>query len=78
MMLVKKALYRLNKSSGAAFRSHLVATTLDAMGFKLNSYADPDVWMQPAVKPDGFEYYEYYILCYVDDVLCIHHMTQQN
>jgi hypothetical protein len=69
MMLVKKALYGL-KSSGAAFRSHL-ATTLDAMGFK-PSYADPDVWMRPAVKPDGFEYYEY-ILCYVDDVLCISH-----
>ncbi len=28
--------------------------------------------MRPAVKPDGFEYYEY-ILCYVDDVLCMSH-----
>ncbi len=66
-MLIKKALYGL-KSSGAAFRAHL-AETLDAMGYK-PSYADPDVWMRPAVKPNGFEYYEY-ILCYVDDVLCI-------
>jgi hypothetical protein len=66
-MIIKKALYGL-KSSGAAFRAHL-AEPLDAMGYK-PSYADPDVWLQPAVKPDGFKYYEY-ILCYVDDVLSI-------
>ena len=66
-MLIKKALYGL-KSSGAAFRAFL-AETLDAMGYK-PSYADPDVWLRPAVKSDGFEYYEL-ILCYVDDVLCI-------
>ena len=68
-MIVRKALYGL-KSSGAAFRAHL-AETLDAMGYK-PSYADPDVWLRPAVKPDGSEYYEY-ILCYVDDVLSISH-----
>jgi hypothetical protein len=66
-MLVQKALYGL-KSSGAAFRAFL-AETLDAMGYR-PSFADPDVWIWPAVKPDGSEYYEY-ILCYVDDVLCI-------
>ena len=32
--------------------------------------ADPDVWIKPAVKPDGSEYYEI-VLCYVDDVLSI-------
>jgi hypothetical protein len=66
-MIIKKALYGLN-SSGAAFRAHL-AEALDAMDYK-PSYADPDVWLRPAVKPDGFKYYEY-ILCYVDDVLSI-------
>jgi hypothetical protein len=66
-MIIKKALYGL-KSSDAAFRAHL-AETLDAMGYK-PSYADPDVWLRPAVKPDGFKYYEY-ILCYVDDGLSI-------
>ena len=66
-MITKKALHGL-KSSGAAFRAHL-AETLDAMGYK-PSYADPDVWLRAAVKADGFQYYEY-ILCYVDDVLCI-------
>jgi hypothetical protein len=34
--------------------------------------ADPDVWIQPATKPDGFKYYEM-LLVYVDDVLCISH-----
>jgi hypothetical protein len=32
--------------------------------------ADPDVWLRPAVKVDGFEYYEM-VLCYVDDILSI-------
>jgi hypothetical protein len=51
-MIIKKALYGLN-SSGATFRAHL-AETLDAMGYK-PSYTDPDVWLRPAVKPDGFK-----------------------
>ncbi len=55
-MIVRKALYGL-KSSGAAFRAHL-ADTLNAMDYR-PSYADPDVWLRPAVKPDGTEYYEY-------------------
>jgi hypothetical protein len=66
-MLVIKALYGL-RSSGAAFRA-LLAETLVKLGYK-PSYADPDVWMRPAVRPNGTEYYEY-VLCYVDDVLCI-------
>ena len=40
---------------------------MDGMGFK-SSHADPDVWLRPAVKPDGEKYYEY-ILVYVDDIL---------
>ena len=67
ILIVVKALYGL-KSSGAAFRS-LLAETLRDLGY-IPSKADPDVWMRPAVKPDGFEYYEY-VLCYVDDVLAI-------
>jgi hypothetical protein len=68
-MLVVRALYGL-KSSGAAFRSFL-AETLHDMGFS-PSVADPDVWLRPAIKENGFKYWEY-ILCYVDDVLCISH-----
>jgi hypothetical protein len=32
--------------------------------------ADPDVWMQPAKKSDGSEYYEY-VLLYTDGVLTV-------
>ncbi len=41
------------------------------------SMADPDVWMQPATKPDGFKCYEY-ILCYADDVLILSHNPQHS
>ena len=34
------------------------------------------MWLQPAVKPDGQEYYKY-ILCYVDDILAISHKATQ-
>ena len=64
-MMVKKAFYGL-KISGAAFRAFL-ADTLDAMGYWM-SYADPDLWLQPAVNLGGFKYYEY-ILFYVDDTI---------
>ena len=67
IMIVVRALYGL-KSSGAAFRA-LLAETLHDLGY-VPSKADPDVWMRPAVKSNGFTYYEY-VLCYVDDVLCI-------
>ena len=68
-MVVVRALYGL-KSSGAAFRSFL-AETLHDLNY-IPSYADPDVWMRPAIKPDGFQYWEY-VMCYVDDILCISH-----
>jgi hypothetical protein len=42
---------------------------LDDMGFK-SSVADPDVWLRPASRPDGEEYYEY-IFMHVDDILAV-------
>ena len=68
-MILVRALYGL-KSSGASFRV-LLAETLYDIGYT-PSKADPDVWLWPEVKPDGFEYYEM-ILCYVDGVLSISH-----
>ena len=68
-MIIRKALYGL-KSSGAAFRAHL-AETLHDISFKPTK-ADRDVWIHPAVKPDGTEYYKY-IMCYVDDILSVSH-----
>ena len=54
--------------AGAAFRDFLVET-MDSIGYQ-PSYAGPDLWSYPAVKPDGFECYEY-IVCYRDSVLYI-------
>ena len=53
-MLMRKVLYGL-KSSGAAFRDFL-SETLDAMGYR-PIYANPDLWLRPAVRLDGFKYY---------------------
>ena len=69
LMIVVRALCGL-KYIGSAFRA-LLAETLYDIGYT-PSKADPDVWLQPAAKPDVFEYYEM-ILCYVDDVLSILH-----
>jgi hypothetical protein len=68
-MIIRRALYGL-KSSGAAWRA-LFASTLTDIGFK-STLADPDVWIRPQVKPDGFEYYEM-VLVYVDDILVLSH-----
>ena len=51
-------------------RVHLASTMTDLHFTPCQ--ADPDVWMQPAVKPDGTKYYEY-VLIYVDDILVISH-----
>ena len=64
---IVRALYGL-KSAGAAFRAHL-AEHLYSMSYR-PSYADPDVWLRPAVKKNGDEYYEY-VLAYCDDILAI-------
>ena len=48
-----------------------MAETLNDIGF-LFTKADPYVWYWSVVKHNVFEYYEY-ILCYVDDILCISH-----
>ena len=65
IMIIVRALYGL-KSSGAAFRA-LLADKIWEIGFR-PSRADEDVWIRPAVKPNGTKYYEF-ILTYVDDVL---------
>ncbi len=73
--IIVRALYGL-KSAGASFRNHL-ADYMRELGYT-SCKADADVWYKAETRPvDGFKYYSY-VLCYVDDVLCIHHdaMTQ--
>jgi hypothetical protein len=66
-VIIVRAIYGL-KSSGATWHAKL-SETLRSIDFK-PSYADPDVWMHPATKSAGFQYYEY-ILVYVDDIVVI-------
>ena len=69
-VIIVRALYGL-KSLGVAFHIHLT-DCMEHMGYK--SYlADPNLRYKPETDPkNGHEYYSY-ILCYVDDVLVIHH-----
>ena len=73
IMIVKMALYGL-KPSGEAFIAKLSGVLHD-IGYTPYK-ADPDVWLSPAVKPDGAEYYEM-VLCYVDNVLAISDMPMR-
>ena len=48
------------------------AQYVQELGYK-SCDADSDLWLKPEFRPgDKLEYYSY-ILCYVDDILCIHH-----
>ena len=69
MFLVKKAALHGLKSAGAGFRALVITETLYDIGY-VQTKADSDVWLRPAVKADGFEYYEV-VLCCVDDVLSV-------
>ena len=67
--ILVRALYGL-KSAGALFHSHL-ATCMHELGY-MSCKADPDLWYKAMTRQDNLQYYAY-ILCYVDDILCIHH-----
>ncbi len=59
------------KSAGAAFCAHL-ASFMCQIGYT-SCKADPDLWYKAETRPaDNFKYYAY-ILCYVDNILCVHH-----
>ena len=60
-----------NRSAEAAFRSHL-ALCMKCLGYQ-SCKALLDLWLKPEIRPkDGVKYYSY-LLCYIDDILCIHH-----
>jgi len=73
IMIIVRALYGL-KTCGAAWRATF-AQKLIEMGYK-STKADPDVWIQQGVKPNGFCYYEI-LLVYVDDILCVSHQLEK-
>ena len=49
----------------------MLAQALRDIGF-VSTIEDPDVWIRPAVRDDGYEYYEM-VFVYVDDLLVISH-----
>ena len=67
------ALYGL-RGSGAVFRNHLAKLMSNLVGFHSRK-ANPDVWMQRAIEPDGSYYYKY-VMFYVDDTLELYHLIQ--
>jgi hypothetical protein len=69
--IIVRTLYGL-KSAGTAFCTHL-ASFMHQMGYTSYCKADPDLWYKAKTRPDdNFRYYAY-ILCYVDNILCVHH-----
>ena len=68
--IIVRALYGV-KSAGADFRSHL-CICMRGLGYE-PCLDDPDLWHKSEGRTDdGHEYYSY-IICYVDDILVIHH-----
>ena len=61
------------KSVGASFRSHL-AQCMWKLGY-FSCDVNPDMWMKAEYRPEDKLVYYSYILCYVDNILCIHHDT---
>ena len=68
--MIVRTLYGL-MFAGTASRSHL-AKCIESLGYQFCK-ADADLWVESEIRPeDGIKYYSY-LLCYVDDILCIHH-----
>ena len=64
---IVRALYG-GKAAGRDFRNSL-RSRMQHLGFD-SCKADPDVWMQKAMKSDGSQYWEY-VLLYTDDALVV-------
>ena len=68
--IIVKVLYSL-KSASVSFKEHL-AQYMCELRYR-SSDAGPDPWIKAEYNAeDKLEYYTY-ILCYVDEILCIHH-----
>jgi hypothetical protein len=69
VVVIVRALYGL-KSSALQWQRHLADNLRFDLGY-LPSHADANVWMKQCHKANGELYYSY-ILCFVDDLLCVH------
>ena len=69
VVVIVRALYGL-RSSALQWQRHLADNLQYDLGY-VPSLADNNVWMKRCRKANGEMYYSY-ILCFVDDLLCIH------
>ena len=69
VVVIFRALYGL-RSSALQWQRHLADNLRDDLGY-VSSLADDNVWMKRCHKESGKPYYSY-ILCFVDDLVCIH------
>ena len=68
--IIVRVLYSL-QNAGASFRAHLIQC-MQEFGYQFSG-ANPDLLTKAEYRPeDKLEYYSY-ILCFMDDILCIHH-----
>ena len=65
--IIVRALYG-GKSAGSDYWRH-VRKAMEEMGFE-SCKADADLWLRPAARDDGTEYWQY-VLLYTDDILAI-------
>jgi hypothetical protein len=72
--VIVKSLYGLN-SGGFSWRSYCADILRNNLGW-ISCRADPDVWMRPAIKTDGTQYYEY-LLIHTDDLLCLSEKSKE-
>jgi hypothetical protein len=68
-VIIVRALYGL-RSSALQWQRHLADNLRYDLGYT-PSLADDNVWMKKSFKANGEAYYSY-ILCFVDDLLCVH------
>jgi hypothetical protein len=71
--LIWRAIYG-GETAGRDFRNHL-RSCMRHLDF-VSCPANPDVWMRPAKRSDGSDYYEY-ILLYTDDLLVLSENAEQ-
>ena len=67
---------RIDIATKCSLLSSHLAYSMRSMGYT-SCRGDNDLWMEPETDPDRDKYYSY-ILCYVDDVLVVHHDTMTN
>ena len=69
-VIITRALYGL-KSSGAEWKKVLADYIKHTLGFDPSFGADDNVYLRAEKDDQGKEYYSY-IVCFVDDILCLH------